>query len=263
MIDRETFEEAEPHGLSPTEFVGSVHSFEFWFRAVEGYLHDRTYGYRDNLADHALSEPERNRLITTLCNYCIAEMTALDGASGMVRFAPNRNAKIFLATQVVDEARHLEVFVNRLTELGVADPEAEIERRANDDLLAFKERFDALVQAGDWNAAVLAQNVVLETMEFTVFTRHARSADPITADVLGGVISDERRHFGFGENDLGRRLAREPKERARLEVIRQELDALVLRSLESTMAAIGLPVAERGSLGREYLQAIERLGLDR
>ena len=54
---------------------------------------------------------------------------------------------------------------------------------------------------------MFAQNVILETMEYTVFRLHAADADAVTKDVLAGVISDERRHAGFGENDLGRSLA--------------------------------------------------------
>ncbi|MFQ5556264.1 MAG: ferritin-like fold-containing protein, partial [Acidimicrobiales bacterium] len=200
-------------------------------------------------------------LITTLCNYCVGETAALDGASAMVDFAPNRHAKIFLATQAVDEARHLEVFSHRLRDLGVADPDAEIARRANTDLMAFKRRLRELVEARDWEAALFAQNVVLESMEQTVFRTHLETADPVTAEVLDGVIKDERRHLGFGENGLGRSLAEVPSVRARLAELREELDPLVLRSFAGAMADVGVPPAERDALGTEYLMTVERLGL--
>ena len=251
----------EPHDLEPERFLDEVHSFEFWFRAVEGYLDERPYGHHEGLAEASWSEAERDRLVTVLCNYCIAESTALEAASSMIAFAPNHNARIFLATQVVDEARHLEVFLRRLTDLGVSDPEPEIERRANDALVAFRGRLLGLVDDRDWDAAVFAQNVILETMEYTVFRTHAATADPITAEVLEGVISDERRHLGFGENDLGRRLTDTPATRARLSALKEELDDLVLRSFDSTLADVGIAPAERPSLGRDYLLAVERLGL--
>jgi hypothetical protein len=75
------------------------------------------------------------------------------------------------------------------------------------------------------------------------------------------VISDERRHFGFGENDLGRRLAAAPEERVRLGEVKRELDGLVLRSLESTLADIGIAKSDQPTLGRDYLNTVERLGL--
>jgi hypothetical protein len=93
----------------------------------------------------------------------------------MIDFAPNRQAKIFLATQVVDEARHLEVFLHRMRELGIEAPEAEIPLRADANLVRFRDRLLSFVAARDWDAALFAQNVILETMEYTVFGAHARN----------------------------------------------------------------------------------------
>lgn len=251
----------DPHALDQDEFLDEVQTFEFWFGAVEGYLGERDYGRRFDTVDQELDEPRRDRLITTLCNYCLGETAALEGASGLVRLAPNHNAKIFMATQVVDEARHLEVFLHRLRQLGVADPQAEVERRANPALLDFKRALLDLVDAGDWHAAVFAQNVILETMEFTVFRTHATDADPVTADILEGVISDERRHFGFGENSLGRDLTDDPVLRPRLERVRNRLDAIVLDVFDGALSDIDAPGDARARLGREYLATVERLGL--
>jgi 1,2-phenylacetyl-CoA epoxidase catalytic subunit len=256
-------EDFDPHQLGEAEFRDEVLSFEFWFQAVDGYLTDRPYGRPEGLADEPLDDTSRDRLITTLCNYCVGETAALDGASGMIDFAPNRHAMIFLATQVVDEARHLEVFLHRMRELGIDDPEAEIPLRANTNLVRFRDRLLGFVAAGDWDAAVFAQNVILETMEYTVFGAHAANADPVTAAVLDGVVKDERRHLGFGENDLGQRLRDDPATRDRLTDIRAELDELVLKTFESAQAEGGVPTSDRSGLGRDYLQAVERLGLTR
>jgi hypothetical protein len=254
-------EDFNPHVLAEDEFIEEVQSFEFWFGAVEGYLSGQSYGHDPDMVDPPLDETRRDRLITTLCNYCVGETAALEGASGLVSLAPNHPAKIFMATQVVDEARHLEVFLRRLEDLGVEDTTAEILRRANPALLDFKDALMQLVAAGDWDAAVFAQNVILETMEFTVFRSHANTADPVTAEILEGVISDERRHFGFGENDLGRRLAHDPAGRARLREVRQDLDGLVLGVFEGALADLQVPASERHVLGRDYLETVERLGL--
>ena len=203
-VDTDDF---DPHALDEQDFLDEVHSFQFWFDSIEGYLTDRPYGRLETTVEEVLDDARRERLITSLCNYCVGETAALEGAAGLVQLAPDRNSKIFMATQVVDEARHLEVFLHRLRELGVADPEREIERRAQPALVDFKGALLELVDQGDWQAAMFAQNVILETMEYTVFRLHAANADPVTKDVLAGVISDERRHAGFGENDLGRSLA--------------------------------------------------------
>jgi hypothetical protein len=249
------------HALAPGEFLEHVHSFEFWLGSVQGYLAGRPYGHHEGLAEPARTDAERDRLVTVLCHYCLGETMALEGAGGLIRAAPNRPTKVFLATQTVDEGRHLEVLTHRLAEPGVADAEGEIERRASAELLRFRDRLLGFVGSGDFEAALFAQNVILESAEFAVFHRHAMSADPITREVLLGVIKDERRHLGFGENELGRRLRRAPALRERLRAVRRELDPLVLASFERTLELLGTPAAERGELGRDYLAAVERLGV--
>jgi 1,2-phenylacetyl-CoA epoxidase catalytic subunit len=248
------------HDLDPQAFLEEVHSFEFWFQAVEGYLTGLTFGHRPNTADVELTEIDRDRLITVLCNYSFGETAALEGASGLISIAPNRLAKIFLSTQVADEGRHLEVFLHRLRTLGVADPDAEVQRRTSRSLQLFKRRLLELVASKDWEAAIFAQNVILEALEFAVFHSHAQTADPITREILLGVVKDERRHIGFGENELGRRLAGSPHIRARIGQVKRELDHLVLDTLEETMRTIGVLDDERTRLGRAYLESVERLG---
>jgi len=252
--------EREVHDLEPEAFLDEVHSFEFWFQAVEGYLSGLTFGHRPATVEVPLGEDERQRLITVLCNYCVGETAALEGASGLIAVAPNRQAKIFLSTQVVDEGRHLEVLLHRMRELGVEDPEAEVERRASRSLRLFRQRLLDLVAGKDWEAAIFAQNVILESLEFAVFQGHAERADPVTREVLLGIVKDERRHIGFGENELGRRLQQAPHTRARLSEIRKELDHLVLDTLGETMQEIGAPDDERQRLGRSYLDCVRRLG---
>jgi 1,2-phenylacetyl-CoA epoxidase catalytic subunit len=256
-----SLEPTELHARDHAGFLAEVHSFEFWFQSVEGYLHDRPYGVASDAPDPVLDPVRREALVATLSTYCVGEATALEGASGMIGFAPNRATRIFLATQVVDEARHLEVMLHRLAELGVADAEATLEARSNRHLLAFRERLLRHVAGKDWLAALFAQNVILEAMEFAAFHTHLRTADARTAQMLEGVLKDERRHIGFGENDLGRHLERFPRARERLRAIQRELDPLVLATFEDSLAALGLPASERPAVGRLYLESVARLGL--
>ena len=250
----------EPHQLSEGDFFNTVHSFEYWFEAVEGYLHGRPYGLSPQTKEVDLSDRQRDALITVLCNYCVGETTALEASSGMIAFAPDRPSKVFLSTQVVDEGRHLEVLLHRMAMLGVADPEAEIAKRASRSLLLFKERLLDLVASRDWEAAVFAQNVILECLEFTSFRYHAGVADPVTAEMLQSIIADERRHMGFGENDLGRRLLLAPHTHERLGKIKRDLDTLVLGTFSEAMDQLELEPATRPDLAGDYLAAVARLG---
>jgi 1,2-phenylacetyl-CoA epoxidase catalytic subunit len=258
-----TLETLEIHARDHDAFLEEVHSFEFWFQSVEGYLSEHPYGVDPSAPIPELEESERDALIATLSTYCVGEVAALDGASGMIGFAPNHQTKIFLATQAVDEARHLEVMLHRLAELGVDDPRSGFEARANRNLLAFRERLLQFVEAKDWEAALFAQNVILESMEFAAFSSHMQNADPRTAEMLAGVLKDERRHMGFGENNLGRHLARVPHGRARLNEIKKELDSLVLATFSDGLEALGVPASERPEMGRLYLETVARLGFDK
>jgi hypothetical protein len=75
-------------------------------------------------------------------------------------------------------------------------------------------------------------------------------------------VTDERLHMGFGENDLGRHLARAPQARARLREIKKELDSIVLATFEDSLQALGMPVSQRPEVGRLYLDTVARPGFD-
>ena len=251
----------EKRGLETTRFAEEAHTFGYWYQTVRGYLGETVVGRRSEAPEVQLSEPERQALITVLCSYCVGETVALEGSSGLISFAPNRVSKIFLSTQVVDEGRHVEVFLHRLRELGVADPDVEIDRRANRNLLEFRKRLLELIAQQDWEAALFAQNVILEGMEFAVFNAHAEMADPVTRELLLGVVRDERRHIEFGEASLERLLQVAPHRRAHLRAVKQELDHLVLATFEQTAREIGGDRTGEVELGRAYLIATRRLGL--
>lgn len=249
------------HDLDPADFRRQVHSFEHWLGAVEGYLVGTEHGHLPELRGGPETDDEREQLLNILSQYAVAENAALEASSGLVRIAPNSEAKLFLATQVMDEGRHVEVMLQRMAELGVEDPAAEVERRASPSIRKFADRLIGLVDAREWDSAIFAQNVVLEAMEYSVFHTHGQVADPVTADMLERVIKDERRHIGFGENEIGRRLAEDPARRHWVQAVKQELDGLVLETFETVLGELGVPRSERPDLGRDYLEAVDRLAL--
>ena len=252
--------EDELHATDPEAFRRRVRSFEHWLGAIEGYLHGLHNGHAE-LEDAPIDAADRERLITALCTYWVGESAALEGASGLVRIAPNADTKIFLATQVADEARHLEVMRARIGELGGDTADAAIEGRAAPSLLEFKRRLLQLVDAGEWTSALFAQNVMLESMAYVTFGAHARRADPVTRDLLERVLRDERRHLGFGENEIARQLRAEPGRAEWVRTVKQELDALVLETFEHAGRELDFVGSSSSDLGRAYLQAVARLGL--
>lgn len=254
-------ENREAQGFEPEPFRAEIHTVQAWLESVAGPLRGRRFGVEPGAPEAPLAAEERDRLITLLCNYLVGEAAALEGASGLIRIAPDRGSQIFLATQVIDEARHLEVFRHRLADLAAGDPEMEIRHRADPQLLQLKVRLEQLIDHGEWEAALFAHTVVLEAMELATFRHHLPVADPITRQLLQSIVEDERRHIGFGEDTLGRRLQLAPELRTRIRELRQELDRLVLDAFERGASSMHLSVAGRTRLGASYLAVVARLGV--
>lgn len=248
---------SELHDALPQEFDRQVRSFSFWLDSVRDYVPSED---GVSLPEDDLAEEDRDALVTVLCSYVVGETMALEGAGSLIHSAPNRECKIFLATQTADEGRHLEILVQRIRELGIEDIDLELRERVNPFLLEFRERLLQLVEAAPWEHALFAQNVILEAMEYATFHHHVQSADTRTRAILEGIVKDERRHIGFGENELGRALERDVQLRRDLSRLRRELDPLVLGSFEYALSDLGVPRSEHPDLQRSYLDAVERLG---
>jgi hypothetical protein len=68
--------------------------------------------------------------------------------------------------------------------------------------------------------------------------------------------------MGFGENDLGRRLALTPHLRPRLGKIKRQLDMLVMETFAGTLRETDVPEEEQKQFASNYLAAVARLGVD-
>ena len=215
----------------------SAHSIQYWFEsAPQGYLMGSEFGHPPGekepeglLLDDAL----REQAIRTTVQLVVGERCALAASSGLINAAPDEASKRFLATQTLDEARHVEVFTQRLYDLGVAKNglEAALERHANPNLVHFAEVLLEKVDRKDFVAGVVGQNVVLEGMAFHVFEMMqatTQAVNPKFAHTLSGVIADERRHVGFGENRIGSLIQQHPDRKRDIERMQREMSYYML-----------------------------------
>jgi 1,2-phenylacetyl-CoA epoxidase catalytic subunit len=166
----------------------------------------------------------------------------LAASSGLINAAPDEASKRYLATQTLDEARHVEVFTQRLHDLGVKKAELEdvIRQRANPNLVKFAEILLEKVDKKDFVAGVVGQNIVLEGMAFSVFEMmHAMNSEmnPKFAHTLSGTIADERRHVGFGENRIGSLIAENPHRKADVERLQKEMSYYMLATFADSFRA--------------------------
>ncbi|HEY2774637.1 MAG TPA: ferritin-like domain-containing protein [Candidatus Binatia bacterium] len=218
------------------DFLGA-YSIQHWLESCpQGYLEDTQFGHRGGENEPSFlidNEVLREDAIRTTVQLVVGERCALSASSGLINAAPDEASRRFLATQTLDEARHVEVFTQRLYDLGVrkADLETTVERYANPNLVKFAEILLEKVDRKDFFCGVVGQNIVLEGMAFSVFEMmHAMNGaqNPKFAHTLSGTIADERRHVGFGENRIGSLLREHPEKKSEIERMQRDMSWFML-----------------------------------
>jgi rubrerythrin len=213
------------------------YSIQNWLESCpQGYLEGTEYGHAPgaNEPELVLTDPFlREQAISLTVQLVAGERCALAASAGLIGCAPDEPSKRFLATQTLDEARHVEIFSQRLYDLGVKKSELEevVAQYANPNLVKFAETLLEKVDAGDFVAGVVGQNIVLEGMAFSVFEMlHASMKDgnPKFGAVLSGTIADERRHVGFGENRIGSLIEEYPEKRPEVQKMQKEMSHYML-----------------------------------
>jgi hypothetical protein len=111
--------------------------------------------------------------------------------SQLVEHVQGQDAKLFQATQVVDEARHNEV-LHRYVTLRL---DGETYPLAGN----VQEIFDTLLGTSAWYLKTIGLQLVAETFAVSLFRMLAESSkDPILCQVCRRILQDEARHMGFG-----------------------------------------------------------------
>jgi hypothetical protein len=154
-----------------------------------------------------------------LSQFLHGEQGALLCACRIVETAPDYAAKQFAATQVVDEARHVEAFNRYLNEkLG--------DRYGVDPRLA--SLLANIVGDQRWDITYLGMQIMVEGMALAAFSMmHATTGEPLLRRMLRYVLRDEARHVGFGLLSLAEHY-RELSQNERRERQEFALDAVLL-----------------------------------
>jgi hypothetical protein len=126
----------------------------------------------------------------TLSQFLHGEQGALLAASQVVDTVPWLDAKLYGATQVMDEARHVEVYERYLREkIGLTYP-------VNPDLRGL---LDAILRDARWDVKYLGMQILVEGLALAAFQFvHAFSTEPLLKDLTRHVMRDEARHVAFG-----------------------------------------------------------------
>jgi len=238
-----------------TDFLKG-YDIQYWLESCpQGYLMDTEYGHRPGEKEPELVAQDpvlREQAVRTTVQLVLGERCALAASSGLINAAPDEASKRFLATQTLDEARHVEVFTRRLHDLGVKASELEdtLTSFANPHLVRFAETLLEVVDRKDFVAGVVGQNLVLEGMAFHVFEMMFaanQQANPKFAHTLSGTIADERRHVGFGENRIGGLIRQQPERKRDVERLQRDMSYHMLATFGAAFREGPRPdeVAER------------------
>jgi hypothetical protein len=126
----------------------------------------------------------------TISQFLHAEQGALACAAKLVQTVPWIDAKFYAATQVMDEARHMEVYSRYLKE------KLEWEFPINPHL---KGLLDDLIREPRWDMTYLGMQVVIEGLALAAFGfQYQLSPDPLLKQITRYVLADEARHVAFG-----------------------------------------------------------------
>lgn len=246
-----------------TDFLEG-YSIQHWLEScAQGYLTDTEYGHQpgEREPELVLDDPlMREQAISLTVQLVAGERCALAASSGLINSAPDEASKRFLATQTLDEARHVEVFSQRLFDLGVKKSELDsvVADLANPNLVRFAEILLEKVDKGDFVAGVVGQNIVLEGMAFSVFEMlHAsmQAGNPKFANVLSGTIADERRHVGFGENRIGSLIRENPERKSDVQQMQKDMSYYMLATFADRFRDGA--VDEQRELAREAAEGVD------
>jgi hypothetical protein len=139
-------------------------------------------------AEHARLNVEMQRW--TLSQFLHGEQGALLAASQLVPTVADLDSKLYASTQVVDEARHVDVFNRYLNEkLGGSYP-------INPYL---KSLLDLILKDHRWDMKCLGMQIMVEGLALSAFgiIRQA-STEPLLLELTRYVMLDEARHVAFG-----------------------------------------------------------------
>jgi hypothetical protein len=126
----------------------------------------------------------------TLSQFLHGEQGALVCTAKIVESVPWIDAKYYAATQVMDEARHVEVFAKYLdTKLSGHYPINAHLRLLLDDIIADNR----------WDMTYLGMQIMVEGLALAAFGFiHQLTTEPLLKQLLRYVMSDEARHVAFG-----------------------------------------------------------------
>jgi ribonucleoside-diphosphate reductase beta chain len=236
--DRDDFQATRDPGLMQSADAGQVNLlsygqlYELWERQ-QWRTQDLDFT-QDRLDWNGFPEEERFQRMYGLSSFFIGEQRVAEELGPMMRAAPTEEMRIFLCTQIADEARHVAFFNRFYQEVGVLEAETLQERLKEtsahlnpqfnvlfDELLKAKvdrlarapEDLETLVEAITLYHMIIEGMLALTGQHFIISYNEENGTLPGFVEGFNNVARDEHRHVAFGARFLREMADAEPRYR--------------------------------------------------
>jgi ribonucleoside-diphosphate reductase beta chain len=242
--ERDDFKETSDPALQSSadrgeaKLLGYTQLYELWER--QQWLTQELDFSQDRVDWHErIPERERYQRMYGLSSFFIGEQKVADELGPIMRAAPTEEMRIFLATQIVDEARHVRFFERFYSEVGVLEGTDDLGERLEmtskhtneafgrlfDDLLKSRvdrlavepEDLETLVEAITLYHMVIEGVLALTGQHFIIDYNTRQNTLPGFVEGFSNVARDEHRHIAFGVRFLTDMAAEDDRYRAAIQ----------------------------------------------
>jgi hypothetical protein len=144
----------------------------------------------DKMSERERNEYGRHQGSWLFSQFLHGEQGALTVSARIVESVPDLDSKFYAATQVMDEARHVELYTRFMDEkIGMYYP-------INQDLAKL---LASSLEDSRWDLPYLGMQVMIEGLALAAFGLYRdMSTTPLVKQLLAYVMQDEARHVAFG-----------------------------------------------------------------
>ncbi|MDX1491908.1 MAG: ferritin-like domain-containing protein [Pseudohongiellaceae bacterium] len=134
-----------------------------------------------------------------LSDILLGEQAALLISAQLIEFSPSTQAKLFLSSQVYEEARHVDFFSRYISQYigNISAPSPTL-----------KNLVDNCLSSSNWFKKYLTCHALIESLAMAKFQQlRKHSTHTILSEAMSYILRDEARHVGFGTEMLKEQVA--------------------------------------------------------
>jgi len=184
-----------------------------------------------------------------LSQFLHGEQGALMTAACVTHSVPDATAKLYAASQTMDEARHVEVYAKYCDKIAMVYPMSPW----------LKSLIDATLKSDRYEKVMIGMNMIVEGLALGAFNNMYHSTTcPLLKAITFNVMRDESRHVSFGHAYLGPVIAK-LDEAEREELAEFAFNAIYL-IVQATAVGEGQSLASRLDPG--FMEVLANSGID-